>query len=373
VILSISFLTTRSAAILTVLVLLFGCGGVTENQAVKIAVENAELPLLAVFPIQNLSGNPAPLQEIRSTLIDRLRKQGFAVLDDNTLESFMTSHRLRNVGGIDGGTAQALRKETGAEATVITSLELYGEQYPPKIALTCRLVASTDPPVIRWIDNVGMTGDESPGLLGLGLIAQADTLRDKALQTLMDSLRKRLAGEQELPGTKSRFSPKLAFRSDTLEQEKKKFAVAVIPFFNLSNRKNAGEIMVLHFVKELQNQPQFEVVEPGVVLKELLHFRIIMDEGLSLPDAAAIYSDLNVDLILSGKILDYQDAQGPWGAPYVDFSTVMFLKNSREMVWASKSYNTGSDGVFFFDMGRVATANDVASQMARYIAAMMVN
>jgi len=344
-----------------------------ENQPDKTDADKADHPLLAVFPVQNLSGIPAPLQEVRETLINLLQQQGFAVLDDKTLETFMTAHRVRNVGGIDGGTAQALKQETGAEATLITSLELYGEKYPPKISLTCRLVTASDPPLIRWIDNVGMTGDESPGLLGLGLIGQVDALRDKALQTLMASLQESMAGEQEIPGTKNKFRPKLAFRSDTLAQEKRKYGIVVLPFFNLSDRKNAGEIIVLHFVKELQNLPNFQVVEPGVVFKELLRFRVIMDDGISLPNAAAIFSDLNADLILSGKILDYQDALGPWGSPYVDFSTVMFFNNSREMVWASKSYNKGSDGVFFFDVGRVSTANDVASQMARSVAEMIVN
>jgi len=372
--LSICFIMARRATLLAVLVLLCGCGAAArQNQPDKTAADTNAPPLLAVFPVQNLSGTPAPLQKIRATLIDLLQQQGFTVLDDKTLESFMTGHRVRNVGGIDGDTAQALHQETGAEATVITTLELYVEQFPPKIALTCRLVSSSDPPVIRWIDNVGLAGDEAPGLLGLGLIEQADALRDKALHTLVAALRESLAGEREMPAAKSRFRPKLAFRSPTMEQEKRKFAVAVLPFFNLSDRKNGGEIMVLHFVKELQNLPDFEVVEPGVVFKELLRFRVIMDDGISLPSAAAIFSNLNVDLILSGKILDYQDAQGPWGSPYVDFSTVMFFNNSREIVWASKSYNKGSDGVFFFDVGRVSTANDVASQMARSVAAMMAN
>jgi len=370
---SISFLTARSAAFLAVLLLLCGCGAALENRQDMAAGEKTGLPLVAVFPVQNLCGNPAPLAEIRETLINLLQQQGFAVLDDKTLETFMTAHRVRNVGGIDGPTAQAMKKETGAEATLITSLELYVEQYPPKISLTCRLVTSSNPPLIRWIDNVGMTGDESPGLLGLGLISQADALRDKALQTLMTSLQQEMSGEQIMPATARKFRPKLTFRSPTLEQEKRKYKIAVLPFFNHSTRKNAGEILVLHFIKELSNLPHFQVVEPGVVFQELLRFRIIMDDGLSMPNAAAIFSDLDADLILSGKILDYQDAQGPWGSPYVDFSTVMFFNNSREMVWASKSYNTGSDGVFFFDVGRVSTANDVASQMARSVGEMMVN
>jgi len=35
------------------------------------------------------------------------------------------------------------------------------------------------------------------------------------------------------------------------------------------------------------------------------------------------------------------------------------------VIWVSRSYNDGEEGVFFFDVGRVNTAHDLASQMAR--------
>ena len=92
-----------------------------------------------------------------------------------------------------------------------------------------------------------------------------------------------------------------------------------------------------------------------------------MDEGVSLAQTDVIFSSLKVDLILTGKVLDYQDYQGSSGKPKVDFSTLLVERKSREVVWASKSYNEGDDGVFFFDWGKVNTAHTMASEMARVV------
>jgi TolB-like protein len=255
---------------------------------------------------------------------------------------------------------------------LITSLELYNETNPPKIALTMRLVSSGDNPTILWIDDVGLAGDDSPGILGLGLIEDPKTLQKKALNRLLDSLRESLSGQKENKGlsVKRKFRPKISFRSPVIEG-KRKYTVAVVPFFNRSERKYGAEIVSLHFVKHLKEFEQFDVIEPGIVRQQLLNLRIIMDQGVSLADAGAIFAMLNVDLVVTGQVLDYQDYQGSFGKPKVDFTAEVIERKSREVVWSSTSYNTGDDGVFFFDWGRVNTAHAMASQMVQSIGKMM--
>jgi hypothetical protein len=101
-----------------------------------------------------------------------------------------------------------------------------------------------------------------------------------------------------------------------------------------------------------------------------------MDEGVSFPQVEAISSSLNADLILSGKVMEYQDYQGALGTPKIDFSVTLIEKvsgevvwgsNRYEIVWDSNSYGEGDEGVFFFDRGKVNTAYVVASQMTRAI------
>ena len=90
-----------------------------------------------------------------------------------------------------------------------------------------------------------------------------------------------------------------------------------------------------------------------------------MSGGISFAHAGLISNLLEADLILSGKIMDYQDFQGPAAKPKVDFSAEIFEEKSREVVWAALSYNQGDDGVFFFDWGRVNTAYAMATQMVQ--------
>jgi TolB-like protein len=303
-----------------------------------------------------------------------LKKQGIHVLKDESFEKFMARHRIRYTGGLDRDTARAFKEEMGTDGVLIISLESYSETNPPKISLLSRLVSTGDPPAILWMEGVGLAGDDSPGILGLGLVEDPKELREKALKSLQGSLVRYLStrmDRKKIDGTKRKFRPKLAYQSSALGPNRK-YRVAVIPFFNRSERKYAGEILVLHFIRQLKRFENFEVIEPGMVRQELLNLRIIMQDGVSLANADAILATLNADLLFSGKVMDYQDYQGIWGKPKVDFSTLVIERKSREVVWSSNSYNEGEHGVFFFDWGRVNTAHAMTSQMVRLVAKRMV-
>jgi hypothetical protein len=322
---------------------------------------------IAVFPVFNLSATPAPLKHIGRLLTDNLKARGATVIDEQVLENVFVKHRIRYVGGLDPPAALAIRQEAGADVALITSLEHYSDVVPPKIALTSRLVTTGHRIQILWIDGVGMAGDDSPGLLELGIIENPDTLLEMALERILTSLSGFLAAGQKVvdsPTPRKKHRPKVIFRSPVLDPAMP-YSVAVMPFFNLSERNFAGEIMGLHFVRQLVMRENFNVIEPGVVRHALLRGRIIMTDGISLADAGLISRLLEAGLILSGKVMDYQDFQGPLAKPKVDFAAEIFEEKSREVVWTVQSYNQGDDGVFFFDWGRVNTAYVMATQMVQ--------
>ena len=329
---------------------------------------------IAVFPVFNLSATPAPLKHIGRLLTDNLKARGESIIDEQVLENVFVKHRIRYVGGLDPLAALAIRKEAGADVALITSLEHYSDVVPPKIALTSRLVTTGHRIRILWMDGVGLAGDDSPGLLDLGLIETPEILLELALQHILTSLSEFLATGQkadDAPAPSGKHRPKVIFRSPVLDPALS-YAVAVMPFFNLSERNFAGDIMALHFVRQLLAHENLSVIEPGVVRHELLRGRVIMGDGISLADAGLISRLLAVDLILSGKVMYYQDFQGPAAKPKVDFSAEIFEKKSREVVWTAQSYNQGDDGVFFFDWGRVNTAYVMATQMVQLAVEEMV-
>jgi len=221
---------------------------------------------------------------------------------------------------------------------------------------------------------VGMAGDDAPGILGLGLVDDPAVLLTRAVDALVGSLiRDGSAANTNLVGSEGprKFRPKLVYRSDMLDPGKK-YSVAVAPFFNRTDRKYAGEIIALHMIRNLMKFQNFEVVEPGTVRQELLRFRIIMTDGVSLPETETILNAVNADLVLNGEVLDYRDYRGPWGVAKVDFSLLFIERKSRKVIYSSYSQNQGDDGVFFFDWGRVNTAHAMASHMAKAVGAKML-
>ncbi len=338
----------------------------------NVAAKNGKIRI-AVFPVENLSGAMGPVREIRQMFVEKLRTTGVDVLDEETLQKFMARHRIRYTGGIEKNTAQAFKREENVGGVLITSLELYSEANPPKVSFISRLVSTEETPSILWIDGVGMAGDDSPGFLSLGLIEDPRVLLEKAMGKMFDSLNQYLSARDGKAVSRARrtFLPKIFYRSSALDQERK-YTVAIVPFINLSRRKYAGEIMVLHLARALKEFDSFNVIEFGTVRQSFLELRIIMDQGISLAQADPIFAMLNADLILSGNVTDYDDYQGGLGKPRVGFSTQIIARKGQEVVWSSEGYNEGDDGVFFFDLGRVNTAHVMATQMAQWIGKMVL-
>ena len=341
--------------------------------------------LIAVLPVEDLTGSGAPVEGVDRELQSSLREEGFRLVDDESLAKFMKRYRIRHTGGLSSDVARAMKEETGAEAFLVTSLAGYQERIPPMISLISRLVSAGEHPVIQWMDGAGLSGEDSPGLLGLGRIERVDILLEKAVQRVTASLEGalpevgktiRVLRDQDSaecdPTTdvvaasatrrvKRKFRPQTFFRSPIIDSSRR-YRVAVVPFLNLSERRHAGSIVTLQLVDELVRNEMFSVVEPGLVREELLEYRMIMQAGPSLANADILFgrSSLGADLVCSGTVFDYQD--GP-GTPKVDFSVTIFERTSREVVWYSRSYGDGDEGVFFFDLGRVRTAHRLASEM----------
>jgi TolB-like protein len=189
-----------------------------------------------------------------------------------------------------------------------------------------------------------------------------------------DSLATRLSrqgGRGETGKAERKFRPKIVYRSTDFDGERR-CTVAIAPFFNKSWRKNAGDVLALQFIEALQRIGNFEVVEPGLVRSTFLNLRIIMDQGVSLEDAQALFDSLGADFVLAGDVLDYQDYPGSEGTAKVGFTVQLMERKSRKVVWSSESWNRGDEGVFFFDLGKVNTAHAMAAQMAASIGDMLV-
>lgn len=323
-------------------------------------------PRIAVLPFVNLSTVSAPMEEMRQTLQGLLRDQGLNLLEEKDLRSFMNQHRIRNTSGLNSETGEAFLSEIGVTGVLITQLTQYQTEFPPKFALASRLVITGALPTVGWADSVVLTGDEHRGLLDLGLIRDINKLSATGLVRMATSLGRSFndKGDGDEGGDDSFLEPRSFYRAPSLAQNRP-FTVAILPFVNLSQDRFAGELIGLDFLHHLSADKKFRVLDPGTLEEQLLLHRLIMPEGASLDTAYILFSFLDVDLLLSGKVLEYEDSSSPSGAPRVHFTTEVIQRQNEELVWSSISSNYGDEGVLFFDLGMIKSARDLASRMVK--------
>jgi hypothetical protein len=372
---------------------LVGCSGmvgcVGAASGVEFQASHPDIFSVVLLPVKNWSGVKAPVVKVEQVMQSRLQAMGFVVLDEVRREECMRRQRVRDTGGVGSKAALAFQTEAGVQTILVTCLETYQEKTPPRITLHARLVTAEKMPRILWADSVGLDGNQSPGLLGLGLIKDPDQLLDKAVNSLALSLadwlqadKDQLSGEtwrhaEDLEagglfglGRYGSYLPRTSFRAQTMDGTAR-YTVAVIPFLNVSSRKYADQIMAVHLVNELMRYDNITLLEPGVVREELLKGRAIMPAGPSLDVANLFFrsDELGVDLMLSGEVFDYQ---GLIGLPKVDFSLQMFEKKSRQTVWYSRSFATAAEGAWFFNVGRIYTAHGLTARMTHGAVKMML-
>ena len=329
---------------------------------------------LALLPLVNLSGASIPVQDIQGAVEAALRGRGVLLVSGEPVDAFLALHRMRYTGGIDRDSARAMGAELGVSGVLITTVETYDAGSPPRAGMVMRLVSADDTAQIRWIAESARAGDDAPGPFDIGIVRDYPTLQADVLNNISASLALYLGGKgpsaTACPGG-GRFGPKALFRSPLLDAGRIA-SVAVLPFVNETQWRNAGDLIALQFVRQLEASGRFHAVEPGVLRDELLRFRIVMEGGVALDSARIVLDLVQADLVLAGYVREYEDAAGPGAAPRLQITALLLERKNNEVVWESTSYSQGDAGVFFFDAGLVRTMPGLACRMVASAVAAMV-
>ena len=328
----------------------------------------AESPraLIAILPVENMTGRTFDGTPIEEAWRNALTARGVSLLDPAGVRALMDAHRVRYTGGLAPDLAGFFRDEAAVTGVLVTSVERWDDTETPALALTSRLVSTGAPPRILWIDNRGATGEDRPGFLDLGVVTNARVVLERTVSKLADSLADTLSGVAvKEPGPQRRFRPRKEYRHPDGVLTSAPLRVAVLPFTNRTPRRHAGDLIALHFVHQFAVREEVEVVEPGVVRDVLLRMRLIPEGGIPFSQVVLLKELLGADLVLSGDVLDYIDTLGIDQAPVVDFMTQLLDAGRRTVVWSSFNHNTGADGVWFFNEGRLRTAGALGAAMAQ--------
>lgn len=326
---------------------------------------------IAVFPPENLSGVPVPLDDIQLELRAALQAKGANLVPNDDVEAFLRRRRLRYTGGLDARAAKAALRELRAEAVLITSVQTF-DTTTPKLALILRLVATGATPTILWIDGVAVGGKDAPGLFGVGIVSRAQALRRASLARLTVSLGAYLQGRGPKAWpcpSQSRFAPASVFFAPWFDPQKRK-TIALLPFKNWTDRRNSGLAVMLEFIRQLVTAKNIDVVDPGVTRNTLLEHRVIMEDGVGIDVARLIAGASRVDAVVGGTVFDYEDGIGE---PKVSFSAIMLEGQKGRVVWRLSSAHSGNDRVFFFNQGRVSTASALTCRMISHFVQSMLH
>lgn len=321
---------------------------------------------IAVFPVQNATGGVAPIRALTEALDDQLAKRGVDAAPRQDLDEVLAHHRFRFTGGVDSTTAKALREELGVQAVLIPTLEQHDPGRPPRVALALRMVSVEDMPLVLWADAVARSGEDSPGLLGIGLVQDVVALEHEVIVAAGSVVQGWVATRTRGGACASdfRYRPRRWFRAPVLDDVGRR-TIAVLPFQNFTRRRDAQEVALDHVVAELTRSGSFEVLDPGTVREQILANRLVLENGVSLDRAMTMLELLGADLILSGEVRAFAAPGGAKQPPTVELGVYVIDRTTGELVWASRSVGEGDDWVAFFGLGRVYSTSALTCRIAR--------
>ena len=139
----------------------------------------------------------------------------------------------------------------------------------------------------------------------------------------------------------------------------------MLPFFTDGPDRGLGDLLALQFVRHLAEDSSYEVVEPGVVRQALLDTRVIQEDGVSLAQVDTVRALLDIDIVVSGRITQYDPLGLSPGSPSSGFSARAIDARTRRVVWSSFSYAEGDDGLRWFDTRWVRSGVLLTSELVR--------
>jgi TolB-like protein len=236
----------------------------------------------------------------------------------------------------------------------------YKETFPGRIALTLTLTTSDDDPRVVQSSEAALTARDNPGLFDRGIVHDFKVLEMRAVNEAIEEL---LAPSGTPAAVHHRYAPALLYRDPDLTFDRP-LRIALLPFKNRSPRPYAGEIIAALFATQLAKLPQVILLDPGTARQTMLANRLIMEGGVALDQAQTLSGDLQADLLLTGAVSEYGEAENG-GVPSILFTAQLLERQSRRILWSIESRNSGSDGVFFFELGTLLNPCRLAEEMVR--------
>ena len=323
-------------------------------------------PTVVLLPAHDLSGGRAPLDDVDRLVFALLAYEPVALVPRESVAAFLDARRIRHTGGLGPQDMAALRDELHAEVVIVVGAEVYVAEEPPRAGLSAMAFSTADGAPLGTAEAV-LSGEEHPGLLGMGEVFDPEVLLERAARAVVDELSAsafRDRRKREFRRPRGALRPSITSRAPDVQlPERRPLRVAVLPFENRSEAGAAGEVLAGQVLRALVGRGEVQPLDPGTVRANLLEYRVVQDWGVSLAQTDALRVGLDTDLVVTGRVVQFSDG-GAGSTPQVAFSLRVLDVRGRRAIWSCYGANRGDDGVIVFDAGRYRSAHALSRDMA---------
>ncbi|HDH53440.1 MAG TPA: hypothetical protein ENH24_03030 [Nitrospirae bacterium] len=292
---------------------------------------------VAVFPFENFSDNKDALKYVMPVLISHLGKKGVEVVDEASLSDYLCNKRIRSTGYVSRELARKIKDKFKVKAILVGSIISFSTGKNPEFGILARLINPSDGGIL-WADYASATGEDFTGILGLGRLSAVHSLIPRVMDTLFTS-----------------------FYLKTLQRETgHSYRIAVMPFQNNTDFRNAGMIATYMFMVELLKNPEFEPIEYGNIRNLIVSLRIRNRGGLDYENMNVLSEKLGAGGILVGVVDNFTQGAGASSAPKVAVSARLLDGGNNKILWYNSRQLSGEENIIAFDWGRIRSVHIVA-------------
>lgn len=139
--------------------------------------------------------------------------------------------------------------------------------------------------------------------------------------------------------------------------------IAVLPFNNISGRKDAGNIVTTTYVTELFKGGRYHVEEPGNILQFMVQERIGTIGEMEIERVMILGKRLKVHGVVAGTVEEFDDGRG--GPPVVSITARLIESESGKVVWSMQNKRRGDDYIIIFDFGEIRSATALSQRVVK--------
>lgn len=292
---------------------------------------------VALFPFENLTDEKIALEQVMPVVRTQLEHKGLEIIEDVTLNNFLLKKRIRNTGYISKDLAREAGKELRVDAIITGSINSFYLIENPQVGILARMVDTSDGSIL-WAEQSSATGEDFTTILGLGTVRSMENLIHIVTERLFASLHK----------TKSQKVKELTHR------------IAVMPFKNKTQHRDAGMIVTYMFLVELFKDVNFEPVEYGEIREIIVNLKLKQKGEIDYSNIKAISEKLGVDGVLVGTVEVYSDGLDTSSPPQVAVSARLLNTHKNRIIWSDSIHFKGDQEIKILDWGKIRSVDNVA-------------